>query len=271
MRHLKNKSKYKSKSKIIPKATVRSKSPQLKSNSDRYKEDVNFPINSLSASGSDFSVLANAPISKVNQFRFKSDILGESDIENSPIDCSGLFNLDLNLLGLSIASIPFAERCSIPENYFTDAELECMRRTAKEHAVIYHHTLSNKVNSHSAIDRPSVKSIFANETPFHVLTSCVGKGDKGAFVNLKSHSNSDIERFSELEEQLDRMSLIKSSAKDSEENIKMAMRSHESLSDQSSKPYKDKCDAKKNFTGSKTDESLETESLQQWLDDVLED
>lgn len=66
----------------------------------------------------DFSVLASAPIQQASYFQFKSDKNIHSAQDAKPVD-NKLFNLDVNLLSLSITTIPFHIRCGIDEKYFS--------------------------------------------------------------------------------------------------------------------------------------------------------
>lgn len=117
-KHLINKSKY---NKNKPKANIpipNNKSKSLETNWDRYEEELS-SINDYVQVGSDFSLLANAPISKGSHFQFKAEAIKNQDIKNTQIDTSGLFNIDLNLIGLSLSTIPFHERCGLSTDYFS--------------------------------------------------------------------------------------------------------------------------------------------------------
>lgn len=109
------KDKYKDKSKrnkdIAEQAETRCELPDNSSYYEMPSEE-----NAIIDDSKDFSVLSAVPISQ-GHFQFKSDkFLGDgSDI---PIS-NELFKMDLNLLNLSLNTIPFNVRCELNNEYFT--------------------------------------------------------------------------------------------------------------------------------------------------------
>lgn len=118
-RHLKNKQKFK------PKQFKKHEEPKipgvnrpridLESNWDRYEQEDEDKISI--PSGTDFTLLANAPVKSSGRFQFKSEKNAIEEIETADIS-SNLFNLDLNLLSMSISTSPFHERLGLGEDYF---------------------------------------------------------------------------------------------------------------------------------------------------------
>ncbi|KAI4463840.1 cell death regulator aven [Holotrichia oblita] len=84
----------------------------------------------------DFSILASAPIQQASYFQFKSDKTISSAQDAKPVD-NKLFNLDVNLLSLSITTIPFHVRCGIDEKYFSENQLKYMRKEAEDNILKY--------------------------------------------------------------------------------------------------------------------------------------
>lgn len=114
----KNKSKYKDKSKVVPKqqnnlATSAKEGSKLESNWYRYqnRDDDDEPDSSR-----DFALLSKTPISHGN-YLFKGD---KELIEDSSqkVRNDKFFELDLDLLEHSLATIPFDIRIGIDEHYF---------------------------------------------------------------------------------------------------------------------------------------------------------
>ncbi|EFA02131.1 hypothetical protein TcasGA2_TC007780 [Tribolium castaneum] len=108
-KHRSNKNKYKPGGAHAPPHKTRP--PSLESNWERYEQEKGLK----SSPGSDFSVLANAPISHGSHFQFKSD----KDIALEIKEASELFNLDLALLDKSLGTISFQLRSGIENDYFT--------------------------------------------------------------------------------------------------------------------------------------------------------
>lgn len=112
---MKNKQKYKSRKQdlntpvnVVPKPIV-----DLDSNWDRYEDEDDIAI----PSGTDFALLASAPIKPSGRFQLKSDKTTMEQIENANTT-DNFFDLDLDLLSSSLSAIPFHERLGIDEDYF---------------------------------------------------------------------------------------------------------------------------------------------------------
>ncbi|XP_044748649.1 uncharacterized protein LOC123309549 [Coccinella septempunctata] len=248
-KHLLNKSKY-SKNKLktgLSKPVTKSKS--LVPNWDRYEEELT-SINDYVPLGSDFSQLANAPISKGSHFQFKEATTKIQDIERSPADTSGLFNIDLNLIGLSLSTIPFNERCGIPDEYFSVAQQNIMMQTAKNNEKIYEQTLLKEgIDIKSNID----EFMASKEPTSYIMKSRNGKNrtlqvdenlenvseDYRAIEDKVTRGNNS--EISTLGNEIGELSLDKNSSSSEGVHIESAS------------------------------SILETETLQQWLDDVLGD
>ncbi|CAH0560555.1 unnamed protein product [Brassicogethes aeneus] len=104
-KHLQDKKKYKPKPKSNSTTVVtKSKPIKLDSNWDRYDEEDN--DNFELESKTNFSILASNPIIKGSHFQFKRDkleIFGLNEEEKN------IFNLDINILNLSLTTLPFFE------------------------------------------------------------------------------------------------------------------------------------------------------------------
>lgn len=86
---------------------------ELPDNSSYY--EISDEENEIADNSKDFSVLSEVPISQ-GHFQFKSDtFLGDA---NEVLVNNELFKLDLNLLNLSLNTIPFNERCGLSDEYF---------------------------------------------------------------------------------------------------------------------------------------------------------
>ncbi|RZC33062.1 hypothetical protein BDFB_002437 [Asbolus verrucosus] len=117
LKHIKNKKKYNKGKTGAHLAPPKPKStPALASNWDRYEQEA--VIQTVNSS-TDFSLLANIPITHGSHFQFKSDknIAEEINVESDK--SSPLFNLDLSLLDKSLSTIPFYNRSDVDEKYFT--------------------------------------------------------------------------------------------------------------------------------------------------------
>lgn len=126
-----NKQRYKNKAKVVPKDEQKentendgdkiivddSRSFQkrsLESNWYRYESKEENDQDS----SRDFSILASAPIQQASYFQFKSD-KNIADVQEIKQIDNKLFHLDVNMLSLSIETVPFHIRCGIDAKHFT--------------------------------------------------------------------------------------------------------------------------------------------------------
>ncbi|XP_045479374.1 uncharacterized protein LOC123684240 [Harmonia axyridis] len=239
-KHIANKSKY-NKNKPKPTGLAKSiiKTKSLAPNWDRYEEELTSG-NDYVPLGSDFALLANAPISRGSHFQFKSETNKIQELEKaSVVDTSGLFNIDLNLIGLSLSTIPFNERCDIPDDYFSESQRKIMLQTAKTNDQILEETLSrDNVDVSSTID-----TFFASNKSVD------------SSMSYKSETDGSIDENNTHKEEVDSKSQI------SEETVSIFDTEIASLAIG---------DVKKD-THESAASILESESLSQWLDDVLGD
>ncbi|KAK9875627.1 hypothetical protein WA026_009425 [Henosepilachna vigintioctopunctata] len=275
--HLKNKTKYKHRPK--DKAPVKiSKSSTLMTNWDRYK-DV---LTSNSPCGADFSLLAEAPISKGSHFQFKSDAQDRFDVDNVLVDSTGIFNMDLNLLGLSVACIPFNERCDIPENYFLDTQIKSIKKNAADSEIIYQLALQKDTNINTKIkeknEMSARKKHNMQDERKHVQNEKSSQFDPDYRDIVENNKNNklihpSIDKLNELEVKLDKLELI-SDSKVSRVDIS---NSHQYKGLSTPLVLKETLKDTSNMTDQEDSERqggsslLETESLQNWLDDILGD
>ncbi|KRT83477.1 hypothetical protein AMK59_4634 [Oryctes borbonicus] len=151
-----NKQRYKNKAKVVQKnedqQSVENKDDKVKVDDNNLFQKRNLESNWYryepkevddSNSFRDFSVLASAPIQQASYFQFKSDknIVDTEDIKQ--ID-NKLFHLDVNLLHLSIVTIPFHIRCGIDDKYFSENQLEYIRKEAEESIINYNKYIKDR-------------------------------------------------------------------------------------------------------------------------------
>ncbi|KAJ8919280.1 hypothetical protein NQ315_003864 [Exocentrus adspersus] len=133
IQHQKNKHKYKSKSVKNEQYVPPKSKGNLGSNWDRYEKENDVQSFQLNSS-TDFSILANAPISQGQHFQFKNDKFIAEETDKTPHD---LFSLDVSMLNHSILTVPFYERIGIEENYFSKNQIDIMKKNAEDNLLKY--------------------------------------------------------------------------------------------------------------------------------------
>ncbi|KAL1506592.1 hypothetical protein ABEB36_005923 [Hypothenemus hampei] len=139
IKHLKDKKKYKGNSIKDPKHVPPMQKPkQLDSNWDRYEDEEENEHEHKLSSSTNFSLLANAPVSSGSHFQFKSDKENEEIFKiKENFNENNLFSLNLDLLHKSMLTIPYYERQGIEMGYFTESEIKDMDKTAAQYLVSY--------------------------------------------------------------------------------------------------------------------------------------
>lgn len=129
-KHHHNKARYQNKAKVVSKATTDRESSDksvktretddskkgLASNWHRYDE---LPSEESIDDSTNFSLLAQAPVSHGGHFQFKSDKNIESEFDFENFKNNKMFSLDLHMLESSLSTILFHERCGLDKSYFT--------------------------------------------------------------------------------------------------------------------------------------------------------
>ncbi|XP_019869291.2 uncharacterized protein LOC109597946 [Aethina tumida] len=142
LKHVQDKRKYKPKGKSAPIAdqSPKQKLKHLDSNWDRYEEEEINPFQIHSST--DFALLANNHVSAGSHFQFKYD---KNDLEISKELPSDMFHLDIDLLNLSISSLPFYEHFNNEIN-FSDSQKITMDQEAEEASKKYKEYLAKHFN-----------------------------------------------------------------------------------------------------------------------------